>query len=539
MTMRLDKTKILLWGLSALSAVLMSLPFLLPHCGVFALLGLVPLLCMERIATFSGVRKVWIWHYSCFVAWNALTTFWVCNATLAGGIFAILANAFQMSLVFGLFRYSRKLFGGVLPYLFLALSWIAWERFYFSAQISWPWLTLGNAFARTTSLIQWYEYLGTLGGSLWIWAANLSVFGLMCSLSDGSFFSFNAKAKCASVIAAVAVIFLPMGLSLRIYSRVTEGDETVQTLILQPNIDPYHKFRALSQDQQNAILLDLAQRNLPEDDSPVLIVAPETFAGGVVLNDLLNDRTVSRFRAFLSRHPAANMLFGASTYEYRFSDRRPSPNARELSDGSWIISHNSAIMADASDRVELFHKSKLVVGVEMMPFPSVLRKLDELLGGAMGRCEGQDEISLLNYRLPSGENVPVGCAICYESVYGEYCTDYVRKGAKLLAVITNDAWWGNTPGYRQHLSYSSLRAIETRRNIVRCANTGISAIIDSRGEIVRCSPWWEKCIIAGTAHLGSGETFFVRNGDIAGRLCTFLFVLLCLSLGVRLIIKRK
>ena len=121
-----------------LFAVLMSLPFLVPHCGFISLFGIVPLLCMERIASMSGVRRVWVYHYSAFVLWNAFTTFWVCNATVGGGIFAVLANALQMSLIFGVFRLSRKRFSGVLPYIFLMTLWIAWERAYFDADISWP-----------------------------------------------------------------------------------------------------------------------------------------------------------------------------------------------------------------------------------------------------------------------------------------------------------------------------------------------------------------------------------------------------------------
>ena len=170
-----------------LFVVLMSIPYLVPHTGLLALFGLVPLLCMERIATMTGTRRIWLWHYSAFVLWNAATTFWVCNATIGGGIFAVLANAFQMSIVFGLFRWSRKILKGSLPYILLAMMWIAWEKYYLTvAQISWPWLVLGNAFARTLSMAQWYEFLGTLGGSLWIWACNLGMFGIMVSLSDGS-----------------------------------------------------------------------------------------------------------------------------------------------------------------------------------------------------------------------------------------------------------------------------------------------------------------------------------------------------------------
>ena len=152
----------------------------------------------------------------------------------------------------------------------------------------------------------------------------------------------------------------------------------------------------------------------------------------------------------------------------------------------------------------------------------------------MGRCIAQKEISCLH--LSGG--TPFGCAVCYESVYGEYCTGYVRKGAQFLAVITNDAWWGDTPGYKQHLSYSRLRAIELRRDIARCGNTGISAIIDQRGEVLSSTPWWERTTLTGTVNLNTRQTFFVRYGDVIGRACTLLFLLLLLALGVKLLNRR-
>ena len=194
MTRKMRKENILLWGLVLLFAVLMSVPFLIPHTGLVALFGFIPLLCMDRIADMLGKKRVWIYHYSAFVLWNTFTTFWVCNATVGGGIFAILANSLQMSTIFALFRLSKKKFSGSLPYIFLALGWIAWERFYFDAEISWPWLVLGNSFARTTWAVQWYEFTGTLGGSLWIWACNLGLFGMMTALSDGRWNCWNMKA---------------------------------------------------------------------------------------------------------------------------------------------------------------------------------------------------------------------------------------------------------------------------------------------------------------------------------------------------------
>ena len=537
----MKKENILIWGLIILFAVLMSIPYIVPHTGFLALFGLIPLLCMERIATMLGKKRIWIYHYSAFVLWNAITTFWVCNATVGGGLFAIFANSLQMSVVFGLFRLSKKKFNGSLPYIFLAVAWIAWERFYFDAEISWPWLVLGNAFARTTWAIQWYEYTGTLGGSLWIWACNLGLFGLLTSLSDGSWNSFNIKAKASAIIGYTAILAVPFIISPSIgikYADAMDTGERLPVLIIQPNIDPYNKFEAMTQDQQNAILeaqmlKHLDHRKADSTAAPLLIVTPETFTNDIIVGQYERSRTWRRFTSLLKDYPSVNLLFGASSYDYIQSMKAPSHNARKVRDDIWVESHNSALMTDGSGRTEIFHKSKLVVAVEKTPYPAIFCKIDDLLGGVMGRCIGQDEISLLHVRDIHGRNTPVGCAVCYESVYGEYYTDYIRKGAQAMTIITNDAWWGNTPGYRQHLSYASLRAIETRRAIARCANTGISAIISPSGEIIQPTPWWEPAVINGNIPLRDDITFFVAHGDITGRICTFIFCLLLLSLGVR------
>ena len=537
----MKKENILIWGLVLLFAILMSIPFLVPHTGILALFGLIPLLCMERIATILEKKRVWIYHYSAFVLWNAITTFWVCNATVGGGLFAIFANSLQMSVVFGLFRWSKKKFRGALPYIFLAVTWIAWERFYFDAEISWPWLVLGNSFARTTWAVQWYEITGTLGGSLWIWACNLGLFGFMTYVSDGRWWNLNPKAKTAAVTGYITILIAPFIVSALIgreYRNAMESPQTLETVIIQPNIDPYNKFQALTQEQQNAIFLcqaakELSYRKNDTTASPLLLLAPETFTGDIVVGQYDRSRTWRRFTSFLKDYPDVNLLFGASSYDYISSAMKPSHTARKIGEGLWVESHNSALMTDWSGRTEIFHKSKLVVAVEHTPYPAIFCRIDDLLGGVMGRCIGQDEVSLLTVHDTDGQNIPVGCAVCYESVYGEYYTDYIRKGARAMTIITNDAWWGDTPGYRQHLSYASLRAIETRRAIARCANTGISAIISPSGEIVSETEWWSPAVLKGSIPLRDDITFFVSHGDITGRVCTFLFILLLLALIVR------
>ena len=536
----MKKENMILWGMVLLFAVMMSVPFLVPHTGLLALFGFIPLLAMERIAAMLEKKRIWVYHYSAFVLWNAFTTFWVCNATVGGGIFAILANSLQMSLVFGLFRWSRRKFSGTLPYIFLMVTWIAWERFYFDAEISWPWLVLGNSFARTTWAVQWYEVTGALGGSLWVWLCNLSIFGIMTSLSDGSLFRWNIKAKAAALTGLCILFAAPLVISGIIGSRYQgsmSSDESLEVLIIQPNIDPYNKFQAMTQAQQNGILLSQAEKSLEyrKADStaaPLLVLAPETFTNDIDCGDYSRSRTWRGFTGFLKDYPGVNLLFGASSYDYIQSAEKPSATARSLGNGLWYEAHNSALITDGTARTEIFHKSRLVVGVEHTPYPRIFCPLDDMLGGVMGRCIGQEEVSLLNVRSGSAD-IPLGCAVCYESVYGEYFTEYVRKGAKAMTIITNDAWWGDTPGYRQHLSYASLRAIETRRAIARCANTGISAIISPSGKILQPTPWWEQAVIESRIPLREDITFYVSHGDITGRICTFLFILLLLALLVR------
>ncbi len=128
--------------------------------------------------------------------------------------------------------------------------------------------------------------------------------------------------------------------------------------------------------------------------------------------------------------------------------------------------------------------------------------------------------------------------ICYESIYGEYITSYVKKGANLLTIITNDGWWANTPGHKQHLDYARLRAVETRKWIARSANTGISAVIDSNGDIVESRPWDEAAAIKYAIPAISGETFYVRNGALIYGLALFILTVL-LAYHFIMILKKR
>ena len=129
--------------------------------------------------------------------------------------------------------------------------------------------------------------------------------------------------------------------------------------------------------------------------------------------------------------------------------------------------------------------------------------------------------------------------ICYESIYGEYCTEYVRKGANAIFIVTNDGWWDDSPGFRQHLKFASLRAIETRRSVARSANTGISGYINQRGDILEATDYEVDAVLNSKIKFNDEITFYTKWGDFIARIAGLLAVLLLLNAIVHKLTKRK
>ena len=118
--------------------------------------------------------------------------------------------------------------------------------------------------------------------------------------------------------------------------------------------------------------------------------------------------------------------------------------------------------------------------------------------------------------------------VCYETIDGEYVANYVDLGANFISIITNDSWWGNTPGHRHLLSYARLRAIENRRYIVRSANSGVSTIINEVGNYDTTLPFNKKGTLSGKAYAIDYRTFYSKNGDYIARICILISILLLL-----------
>lgn len=481
----------------------------------------------------SGRRLFWT-SYFAFLLWNLLTTWWIYNASLFGAVSAIVCNALFMAVVFRLFHFTRCKVGNVAGYASLIFYWIGFEYLHMNWDLSWPWLTLGNGFSAYYKWVQWYEYTGTLGGSVWVLIVNILLFlSIKKALIARRAYLFGKK-----IIAALLIILLPVSFSIVRYNGYKEISQPVSIAVVQPNIDPYNeKFSGMSAHEQLVKILRLA--STVTDTATDYLVAPETaMPSGMWENELKSHPDMKLLRSYLKTFDNLTVVIGASTNEM-YPDKTPhSATARKFTDSNgYYDSYNTAMQIDNfSDSIQLYHKSKLVPGVEKMPFPSVFKYIDKFaidLGGMSGSLGIEKEPK--NFTAHSSEKIaPV---ICYESIYGEYVADYVRKGAELLFIITNDGWWGDTPGYRQHLQYGRLRAIEMRRSIARSANTGISCFINQRGDISQPTKWWEDAAIRETINANNEITFYAAHGDYIARFALWLSLLLLALIGFKMFAK--
>ena len=202
--------------------------------------------------------------------------------------------------------------------------------------------------------------------------------------------------------------------------------------------------------------------------------------------------------------------------------------------------YNTAGFYNRNGLVGHYHKSRLVPGVEKMPFPKVFGFLEEALiqlGGSNSSL-GTDTVQRVFTIDVNGTPVGVGTGICYESVYGEVMSRFVKNGANVLAVITNDSWWDDSPGHRQHFEMSRLRAIETRRYILRAANGGFSGIIDPLGRVLEKTNYDERTAFKATVYAKSDETFYVKHGDYIARIAIVLTFMALLYSIVAAVVRR-
>ena len=512
------------WFLSLLSGVLLWLSWYPYGCSLLIFVAFIPLFFMsdeisEQGKGFACWTALWF-SFLAFLIWNIGVTWWIWNSTPPGSVVAIVLNAFFMSCVFGAWQWVKtsnrhKI---AVALVFIAF-WCSWEFLHLNWQITWPWLNLGNVFAATPEIIQWYEYTGTFGGTIWVLVVNFLFFYLIKQIKKSAPILSNLCHMCVSklFITLMVTIITPIIISFIISKTYKiQQDNGIEAVIVQQNIDPWNEQYQKSNVELATLILEAAHSKLSPNTS--LIICSESALSHTINEEQLNNLDIYPHQAFqefdilFQQNPQLNMILGLSTIA--FFDTKVSSVARDFPDGTFAEFYNTSCLYN-SNTLQMYHKSKLVPGVEKMPYPKIFGFLEELaidLGGTSGSLAADLEQRVFQANTKQGI-LKIGVPICYESIFGELFSKFVKNGAQMMCVITNDAWWGNTAGYKQHFEMSRLRAIETRRYVLRAANTGISAFIDPLGNTHQKTEYQIRAAIAQTVFPNDKITFYTKHGD--------------------------
>lgn len=497
--------------------------------GFFVLFAIIPILIAEDLLSKQNWSKAKIFfsNWIGFYITNIICLNWL-SINLNHWIYIFfLYNSFFPTLI--LFFYSRiKKKLGIKWGLFAFISlWVSYEFIYSHLTICFPSLYIGTLFVTLKAnnlFIQWYEYTGVLGGTAWVMICNALLFYTFRK----KHLTGNWKACKTNIILSCCAIILPLLISLAMYYSYEEKGEKMECVLVQSNLDPYtEKFSTDRESQLDTMLLMAYRAVTPETR---LVVFPETaLEGNIWYNEIEKNHLIRKIQWNIQQYaPNVSVIAGMDMMQYYISKEEPTESA-QLADGTdniWIDFYNAAGLI-SSNNVQVYKKSKLVPGTEYIPFIKELPFLKEwsVKLGSGGISRGtQKEPSLLYTK-----DANLASVICFESLFGDYVSKFVKIGAEAIVIITNDGWWKNSIGYKQHYVFSILRAIENRRDVVRCGNTGISAFINQRGDIISETTWWEKCTLTDTIHLNQEQTFYSKYGDWIGYLsciCSLILILL-------------
>ncbi len=518
--------------LSLLSGLLLFVAWPVSPFTFLIFFAFVPLLFLaEKIANRA---QFFGWLYLTLLIWNASTTWWTCISTIPGGIAAIVANSLLMCIPWIGYYSVKTISGNRIGYISLIFFWLAFEYIHLNWELSWPWLTLGNVFATHPNLVQWYEFTGTSGGSFWVLLINVLVF---------IFIKKNIQQSTNNIKYSIAIFFIlliPVLFSFLLIKNpaiINEKKPATNIVLVQPNIDPYNeKFAEGSEGLQLQKLIQLSETQI--DSQTELVVWPETAISIDINEDSIKQSNfLIPLWNFLKRHPKINLLTGMEGFRL-YNENNKTEYAQKIPNSNkYVDSYNSAVLMD-SNNFQVYHKSKFVPGAEKLPtFLHFLDSWFEKFGGITSGYQGQTDRTVLK---TFNNTYSIAPSVCYESIYGEFMSKFISNGANIIAIITNDGWWGNTAGYKQHENYARLRAIETRHWVVRSANTGITCFINPAGEVINPQPWnIATAIKMDVPVINTEPTFFVKHGDFISKISIAFAVLLFIFNLVKFINKKR
>ncbi len=486
-----------------LSGALLILSFPKPGCGFVAWFAFIPLLfalhrtILIRQALLLGFITGFV-GYIGIIYWIAYVVVNYGYLPIYLGIILMLLLASYLSVYLAIFTAGIAYFRNKIPlYLIAPVLWVCLEYCKSQMFTGFPWENLGYSQYLNLYLIQFADILGVFGLSFLIILVNVALFEII-----------TKRSKREYIIAAAVFLIL---ISVYIYGilRLNSIDKLLQNAstpsmevsLIQGNIDQSIKWNENFQKETLNIYEDISLKNMPASGG--LIIWPET----AVPFNFQDENDLSRQIRNLSIKTKSNFIFGSVSYLRR---------------SNYIDFYNSAYLISSDGEVKgKYDKVHLVPYGEYVPLRNVFPFIKGLTAGIGDFSTGDGYIPL------SASGGKIGVLICYEGILPYAARMYKNESAEILVNITNDAWFGSTSAPYQHLSMTIFRAVETRFYLVRAANTGISAIVDPRGQIVAKTNIFQKESLKGNVKLLKIPTFYAQYGDILVGIC-FMLCIFCL-----------
>jgi apolipoprotein N-acyltransferase len=431
--------------------------------------------------------------------------YWIAWATLWGSlpvpfILAIIPAVFCWLFV----RLSSK---GIWRAIILSpFIWIAFEYIRTLGQLAFPWNPLGNCFAAYPEFIQYAEFTGVWGISLWAFVINILFYIIFIKPK----FYLRTFALAGIIIVMIVAPYL-YGNSI-IPDDIEEGD--VKVALLQGNIDRDTKWDPKK--LQYSFDTYFAMSDSLKNSDVELIIWPETATP-----------------CYLRRHRIYNPAMRSEVNKLGIPVLTGSPDYRSVGVKQYVY-FNSALYYKPGDRIPgKYYKIRLVPFSERIPFSAKLKVLKEI---HLGQADFSPGDSLVLFKL---DDRRFGVLICFEIVFPDLVRSFVERGADFMVTITNDMWFGVTSGPYQHLYAGTIRAVENRVGIARCANTGISLFYDRYGRTYNMSNLNERKTVVDKVAINREKTFYNKYGDYIAKWSTVITIFVVFLLFIEFLISIK
>ncbi len=493
--------------LAAVSGLLLALIFPRLNLWLLAWVSLVPLLAAaDGRSAAAGFKLGWIsgaiFHCG-LVYWVTVSMTTYGKLPLAASIPILVAFAAFLGLFTGLplwvaCRVQQRRgwsFGLTLPCV-----WVAVEHMKSWFLTGFPWDLLGYSQYRILPLVQIADITGVYGISFLIVSVNCALYAVVRRLTG------KGRLPWPELVFAGLLVLAAWVYGEKRLQGLEDGPsgDMLQVALVQPNISQDVKWEPAYLEATLEKFSRLTRQ--AAQDKPALVIWPESATPFFLQSEKAYQARVARIVRELG---GAYLLVGSPSWE-------------QAAGGS-LSYHNSAfLIGPGSEIAGRYDKQHLVPYGEYVPFAQFFPFITKMVQG-IGDFSPGERARLI--RLPG---CAFGTAICYEIIFPDLVRQFAKKGARFLVNITNDAWFGRTSAPYQHLAIAALRAVETRRYIARCANTGISAIIEPTGAIVRSSKLFTEAVMAAPVYCRDEITFYSRSGDVFSWCCwafTIVFLL--------------